>query len=125
MKKELDFKKELYGVMAEVFDMLVEKNEAYGNSALEPVRIMSSCDSTEQIKVRMDDKLSRLIKGQAFGEDAMKDLVGYYFLLKIAEKIEGDKTESVYGGEPFAFLADIEKESQSLAELILSLQKNL
>lgn len=70
-----------------VYDMLAEKNEAYGNSALEPLRVMSKAAPVEQIKIRMDDKLSRLVRGQAAGEDAMKDLVGYYFLLKVAERL--------------------------------------
>lgn len=39
--------------------MLLAKNAAYGNSALEPVRIFSKADPTEQIRVRIDDKLSR------------------------------------------------------------------
>lgn len=65
---------------------LIEKNTAYGASALNPVRIMSNANANEQIRVRMDDKLSRLVRGEQAGEDAILDLVGYYILLKIAEK---------------------------------------
>jgi len=53
----------------EVEGILLEKNKQYGNSALEPVRIFSKADSAEQIRVRIDDKLSRLARGQAAGED--------------------------------------------------------
>jgi hypothetical protein len=64
--------------------MLLAKNEAYGNSALDPVRIFSSADTAEQIRVRIDDKLSRLKRGSDAGEDVIADLLGYLVLLRIA-----------------------------------------
>lgn len=64
---------------------LMQKNRAYGNSALEPVRAMSKADPAEQIRVRMDDKLSRMIRGTNAGEDPVKDFVGYWVLLQILE----------------------------------------
>lgn len=68
--------------------MLVEKNRAYGNSALDPVRIFSKAAPVEQILVRIDDKLSRLSRGHAAGEDVEQDLLGYLILLRIARKQE-------------------------------------
>lgn len=66
---------------------LIEKNKAYGNSALEPVRIMSKADPVEQIKVRIDDKLSRLARGNEYpGDNDIDDLIGYLVLLIIAKK---------------------------------------
>ena len=69
-----------------IADLLVEKNEAYGDSALDPLRLFSRADSVEQIKVRIDDKLSRVARGQAAGEDTTLDLIGYLVLLRIAER---------------------------------------
>jgi len=71
----------------EVQRILLEKNAAYGNSALEPIRIFSRADATEQIRVRLDDKLSRLARGHAAGEDVILDLIGYLILLRIAERM--------------------------------------
>ena len=71
--------------------MLLEKNKAYGSSALAPVRIFSKADTVEQIRVRLDDKLSRLMRGSAAGEDVVKDLLGYLILLRIATKEQWDK----------------------------------
>ena len=68
-------------------DLLVEKNRAYGNSALEPLRIFSKADTEEQIRVRLDDKLSRLARGSAAGEDVERDLMGYLVLLRVARKM--------------------------------------
>lgn len=65
--------------------MLIEKNLSYGNSALEPIRVLSKADATEQLKVRIDDKLNRLKNdGDSLGEDTVQDLIGYLVLLRIA-----------------------------------------
>lgn len=76
----------------EVQRILLEKNAAYGNSALEPIRIFSRADAVEQIRVRLDDKLSRLARGHAAGEDVILDLIGYLILLRIAMRGEEEKT---------------------------------
>ena len=70
----------------EVAQMLIEKNISYGNSALEPIRIFSTADSTEQLKVRIDDKLNRVKNNQGFaGDNDIDDLIGYLILYKIAK----------------------------------------
>ena len=71
-------------VCDEVKDLLLQKNAAYGDSALNPVRIFSKADPLEQINVRLDDKLSRLARGTASGEDTELDLVGYLILKRVA-----------------------------------------
>jgi hypothetical protein len=74
-------------VLAGIEDMLVLKNRAYGDSALEPVRVFSKANATEQILVRLDDKLSRLSKGHEYpGDDTITDLIGYLVLLLIARR---------------------------------------
>jgi len=72
-------------VCNEIQTLLIQKNRAYGDSALNPVRIFSKADAAEQIKVRLDDKLSRMASSpNAFGEDVVLDLLGYLILLRIA-----------------------------------------
>ena len=74
----------------EIAEMLIKKNISYGNSALNPVRIFSKADSTEQIRVRIDDKLNRIQNDQAFpGDNDIEDLVGYLILLRISNDIHG------------------------------------
>ena len=87
MRKDFDFKSSVENICDDVKNMLIEKNKAYGNSALDPVRIFSKVDSTEQINVRIDDKLSRLSKGNEYPEeDTINDLIGYLILLKISKE---------------------------------------
>jgi hypothetical protein len=76
---------------AAIRDLLLAKNLAYGDSAFDPVRIFSQADPVEQIRVRIDDKLSRLGRGKAAGEDVEQDLLGYLVLLRIARKRAGKK----------------------------------
>ena len=68
--------------------LLLDKNRAYGNSATDPVRIFSKVSTVEQILVRIDDKLSRLSRGTASGEDVELDLIGYLILLRVARREE-------------------------------------
>ena len=69
-------------------DMLIEKNRAYGNSALDPVRIFSKADKEQQLLARIDDKLSRVQLGyDGFNdEDCVGDLIGYLILLRVLRK---------------------------------------
>ncbi len=79
------FAADLDAAVKEIRDLLVQKNQAYGNSALDPVRIFSKASNMEQLFVRIDDKLSRLKRGSAAGEDVVKDLQGYLLLVRVAQ----------------------------------------
>lgn len=72
----------------EIKNMLLQKNEAYGNSAFDPVRLFSKSSAKEQILVRMDDKISRLSRGQAAGEDVYLDLIGYLIIYRAFDRYE-------------------------------------
>lgn len=84
-KIEGSFADAVWGYLDTVGNMLIEKNKAYGNSALNPVRVFSKADTVEQLKVRIDDKLSRIARGSDSGEDTLFDLVGYLVLLEVAD----------------------------------------
>ena len=68
----------------DIREMLLEKNQKYGDSALFPARIFSRASADEQLRVRIDDKLSRIHAGVIDDEDTILDLVGYLVLLLIA-----------------------------------------
>jgi len=70
----------------ELANFLVEKNKGYGSSIFEPVRIFAKSDTTEQIRVRIDDKLARIIKGAQPTDDTIKDLAGYLVLYLAAKE---------------------------------------
>ena len=67
--------------------MLLRKYESYGNSALRPLNIFSNGEKAESIRVRIDDKLSRIANRQSFeGDDDVLDLLGYLILLRVATR---------------------------------------
>lgn len=75
-----DFAAKLEAYLWRLQAMLEAKNEAYGNSYAEPVRIFSQSSPLEQLLVRIDDKLSRISRGHEAGEDTVRDLIGYLIL---------------------------------------------
>ena len=69
-----------------IIDFLLEKNDQYGDSELSPNRIFSQADTAEQLKVRIDDKINRLVMGTdnlEKDDDILKDLIGYLILLLV------------------------------------------
>lgn len=73
-------------VTDEIRDLLLKKNASYGNSVFDPLRVFSKAALIEQINVRIDDKLSRIARGDHIGEDTVLDLIGYLVIRRIAEK---------------------------------------
>lgn len=94
--QEHEVEKLIQQVTKEISDMLIAKNRSYGNSALNPVRIFSKADKLEQLKVRIDDKLSRIANNKQdawLKEDCILDLLGYLVLFRIATLEEAEVAE--------------------------------
>jgi hypothetical protein len=74
-------------VLDEIRELLIAKNQKYGNSALEPLGVFSQLSAKEGLLVRIDDKLKRIKNGslEKDDEDVVNDLIGYLVLLKIIE----------------------------------------
>jgi len=74
-------------ILEDIGNLLIEKNRKYGDSALNPIRIFSKAAPQEQIKVRIDDKISRLVRGDAIheDEDVVMDLIGYLVILQMCQ----------------------------------------
>lgn len=72
----------------EIADFLVEKNKAYGDSVSSPIGIFASDeDPIVALNVRIDDKLSRIKRGNEYpGDDTILDLIGYLILLRILRR---------------------------------------
>ena len=87
-------KEKIKQVSRKVYEMLAQKNDAYGNSALEPINIFSKGNASASLCARIDDKLAR-IKNRGLSdetEDTLFDLCGYLILLIIAKENENDRT---------------------------------
>ena len=85
-------------ICVDIQDLLLKKNQSYGDSALNPVRIFSKASSKEQILVRIDDKLNRIKQGLDIldkDEDVLQDLIGYLILLKVWKERKDYEERSV------------------------------
>ena len=84
---ESDSEHQIKEVTNQLQELLIKKNRAYGNSALEPLNVFSSQNAVDSLCARLDDKLSR-IKNKGLNdktEDTLFDLAGYLILLIIAK----------------------------------------
>lgn len=82
-----DTQQKIESVCDSIKALLLDKNKKYGDSAISPIRVFSKASATEQIFVRIDDKLSRISRGAGLlgtDEDVINDLIGYLVLLKVA-----------------------------------------
>ena len=72
-------------ICAELNKFLQIKNQKYGDSALDPIRIFSGKknvpDNVGAISDRIDDKLSRIKNSEEFRKNDIVDLTGYLVLL--------------------------------------------
>ena len=82
----LSFEEKLVTQVNNITELLLEKNKAYGDTALNPTNIFSKLSATEAICARIDDKLARIgnkgINDET--EDTVDDLIGYLLLLKMS-----------------------------------------
>jgi hypothetical protein len=84
--KQDQFGIQLLKTTREITELLISKNKAYGNTALNPTNIFSKLSATEAICARLDDKIAR-IKNKGINdktEDTVDDLIGYLLLLKMS-----------------------------------------
>lgn len=83
------FEDNVHRHLNKIANILISKNKAYGDSALNPIRAFSKASRIEQLNVRIDDKISRIQRGTDFeDEDTVRDLIGYLVLRLIAEESE-------------------------------------
>lgn len=86
-QKTGSFEQNVRRILSGIADTVSSKNLAYGDSALNPVRIFSKADRMEQLFVRLDDKLSRVQRGHEYpGDDTIRDIIGYCTLILIARE---------------------------------------
>ena len=79
-------RKQIKLTMARIEELLISKNLQYGDSVMEPIGLFAKGNAEDLVRVRIDDKLSRLKSGDDSIEsdvDIVEDLIGYLVLLRI------------------------------------------
>jgi hypothetical protein len=76
------------GKIAKVFDgmrdLVLEKNKRYGDSALNPIKCFSKVSADESIRIRLDDKLKRIMNASEIRKNDVADIIGYLSLLCVS-----------------------------------------
>jgi hypothetical protein len=66
-------------------DLLLYKNGKYGDSALHPIQIFAKdIDPQSSIRIRLDDKISRIANEEEPRKNDIADMLGYEILLCIS-----------------------------------------
>jgi len=83
--RRLSSQEKIKSISNSIRDLVLEKNKRYGDSALTPVNIFSKLDAGSSIKVRLDDKLSRIINSAELRKNDVADILGYLILLCVSQ----------------------------------------
>ena len=78
--------KKIIEVCNSMKDLLLYKNQKYGDSALNPNNIFYKGDSTNSIKIRLDDKIGRIKNNtdEILRINDVADIIGYCTLLLVS-----------------------------------------
>lgn len=76
-------------------DLLLYKNEKYGDSALNPSNIFYHGDSTNSIKIRLDDKIGRVRNCEETRVNDVCDIIGYCVLLLVSMDVSGHEINNL------------------------------
>lgn len=88
--RDIDTASRIIEQCEQIKQMLLDKNRAYGDSAMKPINLFAKGVAAQQLSVRIDDKLSRIQRGDEYpGDDTILDLIGYLVLYRIARQKEG------------------------------------
>jgi hypothetical protein len=66
-------------------DLLQFKNKRYGNSSLEPIKVLSKADNTTGLLQRADDKIARIKNSPELRKNDVADLIGYLVLICVSK----------------------------------------
>jgi hypothetical protein len=83
---ETPTQQKIRNIMDAMKDLLLYKNQKYGDSAINPKKIFYKGDSTNSILIRLDDKLGRIMSNTENKPrvNDVADLIGYCTLLLIS-----------------------------------------
>jgi hypothetical protein len=83
---KVDTQDHIVSVFNSMRNLVLEKNKRYGDAALTPKQVFSKLDAVEGLKIRLDDKISRIMNnGGEIRKNDVADIMGYLVLLAISQ----------------------------------------
>ena len=79
-------------ILSGMTDLLLYKNRKYGDSAIHPKKIFYKGDSTNSIRIRLDDKIGRVMTSteEKPRVNDVADIIGYCTLLLVSMGITSE-----------------------------------
>lgn len=68
-------------ITSSINTLLQGKNRRYGDSALNPLGAFSKLSAEDAIRIRLDDKLKRVMNSKELRKNDVADIIGYLVLL--------------------------------------------
>ena len=89
---ETPTQQKIRNIMDAMKDLLLYKNQKYGDSAINPKKIFYKGDSTNSILIRLDDKLGRVMANpeEKPRVNDVADIIGYCTLLLISMDVTAE-----------------------------------
>lgn len=89
---ETPTQQKIRSIMDAMKDLILYKNQKYGDSAINPKKIFYKGDSTNSILIRLDDKLGRVMSNteEKPRVNDVADIIGYCTLLLISMGVTAD-----------------------------------
>lgn len=78
-------KQKITDILTNMEKTLHEKNDRYGDSAVNPKQFFSKLTGEEGIKIRLDDKIGRIINSGELRKNDVFDLIGYLTLFSVTQ----------------------------------------
>ena len=91
MKSDLtESQKKIAEICDSMKDLLLYKNQKYGDSALHPNNVFYKGSAVNSIKIRLDDKIGRVQNCDDIRVNDVSDIIGYCVLLLASMEVTKD-----------------------------------
>lgn len=90
MASNTETQEKIIAITEAMRDLLLYKNQKYGDSALQPKRVFYKGDAVNSILIRLDDKIGRIMANTESAPriNDVADIIGYCTLLLIGMGLE-------------------------------------
>lgn len=92
MASNTETQEKIIAITEAMRDLLLYKNQKYGDSALQPKRVFYKGDAVNSILIRLDDKIGRIMANTESAPriNDVADIIGYCTLLLIGMGVKPD-----------------------------------
>ena len=97
MASNTETQEKIIAITEAMRDLLLYKNQKYGDSALQPKQVFYKGDAVNSILIRLDDKIGRIMANTESAPriNDVADIIGYCTLLLIGMGVKPDDIQKL------------------------------